>query len=251
MPSEPSENPYQPPVAHPAADSDPGAEAPLKDPRTRGWAAVSFIELNCLMTLGRFVQPDTEKWRSFFMFAQGLTWFGAMIAYLMWIHRSASNARRIDPQSGPKPVWAVACHFIPFINWLMPALVLKEIADSTFKHRATKGLGLLVGVWWVSFVTMFLLGTFKPGHITLVALASTWIAGLTIAVLIVRISMRQSDFRWSDLPASNRPVMLPSGTPRPALPGKGPHAASAGVPASRPQPPRRPAPGGKSEGEDG
>lgn len=245
MSSDPENNPYMPPASDPVAPEVRGGgsaggkpDLRLKDPRTWGWAAISFIWLNCLTLSLRGIEVPHPAWLSFLALAVALTWLVAIVSYLVWFFQVAANAKIISPNTGPSPGWAVGCHFIPFLNWVLPAMFMKEINDASFRPRAPKGTGYVVAVWWAAFILRNLILTFQPGSIFGIILG--WVAAIGAAWLIIRLTLRQVDLRESGLPASPKPAMLPLGGPRPVAGTRVTQPASSGIPGPGPGPVSRP-----------
>jgi hypothetical protein len=209
---EPAENPYQTPAA--AALVDPDEHPPLKDPRLLGWLAVISISLVSLFEIARGLIANflMEAW----MVSFAVTTLSAVVFYLLWIHRCATNSRLLNRRSDIKPGWVVWSHFIPFANWVVPCLSVKAIAHETFRHRPMPGIQPIIIVWWLAFLTRSLSSRAPASDaIHLIWMGSTLLAWLTISFLIAMISHRQSSFRWSDVPAANLPQMLPMRTSSP------------------------------------
>ncbi len=209
---EPSENPYQTPVA--TAVVDPDELSPLKDPRLLGWLAVISISLVSVAGIARglIAGLSTKAWAV----SIAVTTLSAVVFYLLWIYRCATNARHLNRRSDIKPGWVVGSHFVPFANWVVPCLSLKAIADETFRHRPMPGIQPVIVVWWIAFLTRSLIltaMTVESG--LLIWMGSTLVSWLTISYIIAMISHRQAHFRWSDVPAANLPQMLPMRTSSP------------------------------------
>lgn len=209
---EPSENPYQTPVA--TAEVDPDELPPLKDPRLLGWLAVIGISLVSLVGIARelIANLSLRAWAV----SIAVSALSAVVFYLLWIYRCATNARLLNRRSDIKPGWVVGSHFVPFANWVVPCLSLKAIADETFRHRPMPGIQPVIVVWWVAFLTRSLVSRLPATEVIhLIWLGSTLVSWLTISYIIAMISHRQAHFRWSDVPAANLPQMLPLRTASP------------------------------------
>lgn len=247
MPADPENNPYLPPASDPVppAEQSPADGASerkpdlrIKDPRSWGWAAISFIWLSCLAISLREIRLQHPAWLGFLGLALVVTGVAAMVSYLVWFFQVAANAKIISPNSGPSPGWAIGCHFIPFLNWVMPALFMKEIADASFRPRPPKATGYVVAVWWAAFMIRNLVLSFQPTSIFVPVLS--WVAGIGAAWLIIRITLKQVEWRESGLPAGPRPVMLATGGPRPVSATRLPHPVRQDAPVPAPRPPSRP-----------
>jgi hypothetical protein len=211
MTEDTEQNPYQPPATDPVAAGDrastSGPDPRIKDPRNWGWAAITFIWLNCLAITVSWFAPPTPVWQAVLTLSIGVSSVAAIVSYLVWIFRCAVNARFIAPTSAPSPGWAIGCHFVPFANWVVPAMVMKEIADVTFRLRPPKATGYVIAIWWLPFVARYFLESFQPLSPFIPVL--TWIAGIAVAWLIVRITLRQVDWRESGLPIEPGPQTTP------------------------------------------
>lgn len=246
MSADPENNPYLPPAADPTPPEtpavDPTGNKPdlrIKDPRNWGWAAITFIWLTCLtITLQRFVPPH-PVWQAFLTVAIGVSVFSSIVSYLVWLVRVVTNAKIIHPGSGTSAGWAIGCHFIPFVNWVVPAMVMKEVADATFRHRAPKATGYIVAIWWASFILRGLVQSFEATSPFVPLLL--WVSGIGAAWLIIRISLKQVDWREAGLPADPRHLLLPTGGPRPVAATRLPQPVGSALP-TRPRPGSRPAP---------
>ena len=220
MSPDPENNPYLPPASDPlaprVADSGTLAGKPdlrIKDPRNWGWAAITFIWIHCVtFTLQWFVPPH-PVWAAIVTLSIGVSVVAAIVSYFVWLVRVVTNAKIILPGSGPSAGWAIGCHFIPFVNWVVPAMNMKEVADATFRQRPVRTMGYVVVVWWGAFILRGLFHAFLPASPVIAAL--NWVAGIGAAWLIIRISLKQLDWREAGLPEAPRPMMVPGGGPRP------------------------------------
>ena len=245
--SDPETNPYLPPASDPVtpevpADKTTGKKPDLriKDPRSWGWAAITFIWICCLAITLQWFAPPHPVWLAFLTLSIGISVTASIVSYLVWIHRVVVNAKIIHPGSGISPGWAIGSYFIPFVNWIVPAMTMKEIADATFRGRAPRTTGYIVTVWWSSFMLPGLLQKFLPASPLFTSMV--WIAGISLAWLIIRITLKQLDWREGGLPAQPQPMMAPGGGPRPVAATRLPQPAGSDLPAGRPRPVNRPAP---------
>ncbi|MES2922291.1 MAG: DUF4328 domain-containing protein [Verrucomicrobiota bacterium] len=206
-------NPYQAPAADPAPDSAATDPAVMNDPRPRGWLAIACISLVSVGGIAHAFLPRDFRWLEGWNTGTVLTAFASIVAYLFWIHLCAKNTLLKNRRADVKPGWVVACHFIPFVNWFAPCLALREISRETFKHRPAKGMDAIIIVWWVALLTRSVSAKWADSlSIAVLWIAATVISWFAVAFIIIRISRTQAAFRWSDLPALNRPVMVPIGS---------------------------------------
>lgn len=106
---------------------------------------------------------------------QSLVWSFILIAliallaaFTLFIHQASSNLRYLRSEGQRfTPGWAVGWFFIPFMNFVQPARVVRELVRAsgsaeTKDPRAWQNVnpqgGLLVSVWWTSVVAAILFG---------------------------------------------------------------------------------------------
>ena len=224
-------NPYLPPqqAALPAIEE----KGPLLDPRLRGWLAAVLIGVNCLVSFASAFMPEDWYEEKIPNFLVGGTLVLAAVAFLFWFHRCSTNAMVMDRSSRLTSAgWAVGSFLIPFVNWVVPCLVMKDVVNSTFKYRPAPSMFPVVLIWWMAFLTRYISGNWSETNITaaFVWLGSVAVAGVAVFYLIARISRAQVAFRWSDAPEADRPVMvaLPATSP-----GHGPRMLPNAVAAPR------------------
>lgn len=246
MPSEDALDPYRPPSSMPdETPPSPAGDAPLKDPRPLGWLAGIFIVLNVLAIVARLFQPDHLRWDDGFQAGVVVTMLLAAGAYGFWIYRCAANALVLSRDGrNHSPGWAIGSYFVPFVNWVVPCQVMLEITRKTFRHKPSAGITQVVYFWWIAFIGRSLIDRLVGDSAVMlwIWLGLNFVAMLTICYLIARISGAQAAFRWSDLPESQRPNLVPlGGRPRQISYPRPPQSAE-GTPI-RPTilPPRRPA----------
>jgi hypothetical protein len=232
MDADTQDNPYLPPQQESAPLIR--EKAPLPDPRLRGWLAAIFIGVNCSVPFAYAFMPPEWHDRNQAMLMNAASFLLAAVVFLWWFHRCVANAMIMDRSSQLSSAgWAVGSFLIPVVNCVVPCLVMKDLVNSTFKYRPSRTVFPLVLIWWISYVTRALVGTWSHLSVTaaLVLLAAVAVAGSTACYLIARISSAQAAFRWSDAPEHDRPVMvaLP-----PTGPGHAPRMLPNAVPAPRP-----------------
>ncbi len=207
-------NPYLPPseTEDPTAPKGPPV---LKDLRLRGWFAISAISLQSVIgSVPLFIPASSTVMLGRIMVMQVVSLSLAIILFLRWIHGVAVNTRRINPQSSIGPGWSVGCHFVPFVNWVMPCIHMRAFIRECHPQGAPAGMLGLVIAWWITYqfrgIVLKLIPWVGFGEIlgpaawvvfTLVSWSLVWF-------LVTRISRRHFEFRWSDLPAARRPQML-------------------------------------------
>ncbi len=78
-------------------------------------------------------------------------WVYASIAYLVWIHRVASNVARANPDAkAARPVAAVAWHFAPVLWWIAPFLNLLDFERESRPASPGPRFAPLLAVYWAS-----------------------------------------------------------------------------------------------------
>ena len=232
MDLEPETNPYQTPSAM-VADAAAARDAPvLKDPRWLGALVLLSVSALCVFGLAQSFTPVEAGWSERLDIGTKVAFFLSLVSYLIWIYRCAANVQRLNRFAEFRPGWAVACHFIPVVNWVAPCLILMSISRDTFKPRPIRALHALVIVWWVALLVRSFCLKWASGvddvWIFGVWFVATMISWIAIGVLVTRVSRRQAAFRWSDLPVTVRPMMMPLGS-RPM----------SALGSARPLPPRR------------
>lgn len=139
----------------------------LPPPTPRARWATRFLTLvavssgaSCLvslLTFGSTAPADTES--SALLLLEGLlaiftlvTYLGAVITYLRWLHLAVRHAEALDIKVGATPGWAVGYWFIPFVNLVRPYRVVRALADGLERGPSSAPVGL----WW----TLWLLSNF-------------------------------------------------------------------------------------------
>ncbi|MEU8296745.1 DUF4328 domain-containing protein [Micromonospora sp. NPDC048909] len=195
----------------------------------------------------------------------------ASVLVIIWTWRARKNTDAF-PGALPsmKPGWAIAGWLVPFVNFVVPALVVGSIARDSIR----RSVGGLVGLWWIAWL-VFSVGervvnlknevaaATLPESPTSAAHFQAWVdhyqqqvgrnlvpalaclvAAVTFIVLVQRISAAQQDRiaraapAWSIVPG----MQLPPGTPgMPARPqpvtAPSPQVQAGATPVSPPAPP--------------
>jgi hypothetical protein len=196
----------------------------LPDPRLLGNIAVVCISTQVLVKFAMALGVASLEWLFIVTAAHIVALVASVVSFLIWLFRVASNVRRLNPHAGINPGWVVGSYFVPFANWVVPIISMRDIVQNSFVHAKPGALKTLAVVWWLSFVFSGVAQRFVRTDpvvmgIWLLAITVSWIGAI---VLITRISRAQAAFRWSDLPQSRRPTMVPLGGSR-----------SVGLPSSR------------------
>ena len=154
-----------------------------------------------------------------------LSYLGAGIAFLMWLHRVVSNNGALGALGLRfTPGWAVGWWFIPFANFVRPAQVVEEAwhAASTLPRSTPTPSPWLVRLWWGAWIlTNVIAGvaitlgarTASALHDETVALivgqAVGMIAALLAIAVVVRLTSRQHEKRRGAAPVMS-PVLQAS-----------------------------------------
>lgn len=73
------------------------------------------------------------------------------VLWLAWQYRVHTNARLAAPDRvSTGPGWGVLCWFVPFVNFVKPFLVMREIRRASVPHRA--GGRWILGLWWACWI---------------------------------------------------------------------------------------------------
>jgi Domain of unknown function (DUF4328) len=221
-------DPYQPPSAvdSPSQASTIGTGQPtaLPDPRLLGNIAAVCISIQVFVKFSMVPGVSSMEWLFIVSAAHIVALVASVISFLVWLYRVASNVRRLNPHTGMNPSWVVGSYFVPFANWVVPIISMRDIVRNSLVHAKPGALESLAVVWWLSFIFSGVAQRFARTDpvvmgIWLLTITVSWIG---VIVLITRISRAQAAFRWADLPQSRRPAMVPLGGSR-----------STGLPSSR------------------
>ena len=101
-----------------------------------------------------YITHDWESWASAFdgvSGATGVATIGALVALLLWLHRTVRNAPALGAGTPPtSPGWAVGWWFVPVANLWQPYAILRDLwgrmVGPGHKHA------WIVGAWWASWV---------------------------------------------------------------------------------------------------
>lgn len=208
-------NPYLPPseTDDPTAPKGPPV---LKDLRLRGWLAISAISLQSVIHLAALVSPGlSDEMIHRLRIVNVALGVLSMILFLRWLLGVAVNTLRINPLSGITPGWIVGSYFVPFVNWVLPCIHMRAFIRECHPQGASAGMQGLAVAWWVSFLfhgssnlSMLSKGGRAEMLIWGILIACTLVSWVTSWFLITRITRRHYEFRWSDFPATQRPISL-------------------------------------------
>ncbi|MFM8493943.1 MAG: DUF4328 domain-containing protein [Planctomycetia bacterium] len=77
------------------------------------------------------------------------------LLFLTWVYRMSANLRTLHPdQFKYTPIWAVACYFVPFVNFVAPPRIMQKIW-ATVSGSEEKSL---VPGWWTLIVVQWITG---------------------------------------------------------------------------------------------
>lgn len=122
----------------------------------RATAAVSFLGLVGISELARSglamwsmqsgASDALGAMTALYAVALLVGFFGAAVAFLMWLHRVVRqlNAHGID--IGMSPGWAVGWWFVPFANLVRPYHCVRQIITALGGERVVQGT--IVSTWW-------------------------------------------------------------------------------------------------------
>jgi len=79
----------------------------------------------------------------------------AIIFFLIWTYRLVSTIVARGERPRYSPGFAVGCWFIPFANFVMPALALTD----AWRRIVRTGAGLVVG-WWIAYLVFIVVDGF-------------------------------------------------------------------------------------------
>jgi hypothetical protein len=113
-----------------------------------------------------------------------------VVAWLLWQHTAYSNLGLVGLGTrDASPGWAVACWFIPLVNFFAPYRILKELwlrSESENDQESIKDLRAPtpVSLWWGAWILFLLRGGFIPRSGRLITVT----AYLVFAALIVLLA---------------------------------------------------------------
>lgn len=92
-----------------------------------------------------------------------VAWVAIFIMLVVWMHRSARNARDLGRwDNGLNPGWSIGGWFLPFANWYIPATLMQSIwrgAEAEPPVRFLRRRSAAIGLWWITYLigafTMF------------------------------------------------------------------------------------------------
>ncbi len=144
----------------------------------------------------------------------------AIILFLMWLHRAATNVRAFGHQGLEfTPGWCVGWWFVPFANLFKPLQVMKEVwrasdpdavgtgdqHDQGWSWRAST-VASTMGLWWGAWVVSGILDRVsgkieEPALSGSIGIASALVSGLAALLLlpIMRQLAARQDASWAKL----------------------------------------------------
>ena len=160
-------NPYQPPsqfgaAPYGAAYQGQSAAAPLFE-SARGMTGVTVVFLGIvaswgLLIRGFWIVAGTAIAGSSRMLmtqvtggVESLLHLVAFICFAIWLYRYTAAMRQQQGQTRYTPGMAVGGWFIPFANFAMPYLSLRDLWDRTPDRGQAPTGGAIVGLWWASY----------------------------------------------------------------------------------------------------
>jgi len=134
--------------------------------------SVTAIELFQRLDRGDFTMAEVtaldERLRTLALFEVG-AYLVSAIVFLFWIYRAYQNHEQLARHGSEySPNWAVGGFFVPFLNWVRPYQVVREMWDETQLGDAVDPLATtpshaMVIVWWLSFLAMNLISRVFSG----------------------------------------------------------------------------------------
>ncbi|OGO01862.1 MAG: hypothetical protein A2Y72_05660 [Chloroflexi bacterium RBG_13_53_26] len=142
------------------------------------------------------------------------------VFFLIWIYRTHGNLPRLGSRNLQySPAWAIAGFFIPFVNLVLPFLVVQEIWKASDPRRIDgfswkdTPLSLRVLFWWILFLVgvigpLVMIIAFGGGDEVADVLNWTWarlvfdvldIPRTILAILVVRGIVSRQDEKHSSL----------------------------------------------------
>ncbi|BCU76291.1 hypothetical protein llg_10060 [Luteolibacter sp. LG18] len=242
---EPDDNPYAAPAAeaHPPRVGRPVGCEDLKDPRTLGVLSVGFVWLYvvCVTVLLIIGRDSTSQWSDGrlsvrYPAREALLMFSAAaVTFLMWTHRCAVNARRLERNRINTTPWlAVVSYFIPIYHLVGPCIAMKEIIAITYRHIDRRSVEGLVPHWWLGWIGFSVSSWIMDGSefwwfpLLCMAISAVFLTmivlGLSAAQAEIRVAPEVPDDGHSRLRHSPLPG-IEAGLPLANLPRHRSHAA--------------------------
>jgi hypothetical protein len=147
----------------------------------------------------------------------------SFISLVAWLSRSVDNTPGLGggiARRGPR--WAIGAWFIPFVNIMMPALIIRDLARRISPDRS--GRGWLVLVWWLAYwaptIIELYVGFLPLGGTDDARILFSWLIGMVVldaagyfmTIYLIRVLQRDAD-HWEQLrprAASVAPVAPPA-----------------------------------------
>jgi uncharacterized membrane protein YjfL (UPF0719 family) len=154
---------------------------------------------------------EEESWFSSVELTSNLeTWASllAIISLMTWLSRSVDNTPSLGggiARRGPR--WAIGAWFIPIVNFVMPALIMRDLARRVSPDR--KGHGKLVLAWWLlywlpvvlAFYTFFIpiqgTDSVREQYAWTIAVQLVNALGYIMTIVVMRRLQRDADY-WHD-----------------------------------------------------
>lgn len=188
-------DPYQPPTVTNPASPEIQSKVYLKDARVIGNTALVAISIQVLVKFLMLIAGHDDM-LAMLTIIHVVAFLGSAVCYLMWVYRVCSNTLLINPKGDTSPGWAVGSHFVPFVSWVAPVVIMRRVIRISFQGRNLGSLPILVVVWWISFwFSIFLLrfGLNPIGFgLWCLSLVVSW---GSVIILVTSISRRQSEFQ--------------------------------------------------------
>lgn len=150
---------------------------------------ISAINLFQRLTTGDFTMAEVtaidERLRTLALFEVG-TYLVTAIIFLLWIYRAYQNHEQLSRRGTEySPNWAAGGFFVPFLNWVRPYQVVREMWDETQVGPtddvfAATPSHVIIIVWWLSFLAMNFISRLYSG----VASAADSVTELTSAATV-------------------------------------------------------------------
>jgi hypothetical protein len=204
-------NPYQSPVSPSGHGGDVAHTAGgLRDPRGFGYLALAAITAQIAINAVQLTVPLDEESAATLTACHVVAWVLSAVFFLIWKRRCVLNVRRINPHLGLTAGWAVGCYFIPFVQWVAPAMVMRTVIGETFRRKPQGFLMVIAVVWWGAYMLRSLLMRLitNSHEITVVWSVASVISWLAALILVIRIGSRQAVLRRSHSAMVERPILV-------------------------------------------
>jgi hypothetical protein len=156
----------------------------------------------------QLTNAEWDGWLEQFELADGLdTWatFIAIVSIMVWLSRSVDNTPSLGggvAKRGPR--WAIGAWFIPIVNIVVPALILRDLSRRMSPDG--RGRDKLILAWWLLYWGPALIGlygaflplggtdTLREGYALMVGAQLVQALGYVVTIVVIRRLQQDADY---------------------------------------------------------